>query len=90
MKQLAKKTHSNGLEFVLAWTSGHKPPKTLFRKASAYNASTEDFNQAKRYTSKEAALEEWRGTLLFPEEYERLISSGAVRAESVQEPTFNF
>jgi len=81
--------------FVLCWRSGHTPPKTLYYREIDYGlsnsqlaggtgwGSTDDLSLAKRFPTKEAALQQWRAVHAWPEDYEHCITEGTTWAAEV-------
>lgn len=77
--------------FILAWTSGHTPPKTVYYHETDKGwGVTYDRNEAKQFKSAKAATDSWLYKHTWPEEYVHCIKEGRVRAEIMNEPMFNF
>jgi hypothetical protein len=74
--------------FVIAWTSGHTPPKTLYlhQKSKDSWGCTEDRGLATRYRTAQTAWRAWREKHMDPEQYRNSVTSGQVRVEKAEEP----
>lgn len=74
-------------KWVLAWTSGHVPPRTMYYRATE-NGWGASKNPAEAYIfpSKKKALNRWREVHASPEDYERCITEGSTRAENLSQP----
>jgi hypothetical protein len=75
--------------FVLAWTSGHRPPRTMYYRESKTGwGATEQIAEARRFRSEKACITKWRSKLAFPDEphYVNAVRSGRVRAEPLTQP----
>lgn len=82
---------ANGSQFVLAWSSGHEPPKAVyFRRTETAWCGTYDRAEATRFRTRSDALNQWRKVHAFPEEHEHCIQKGRVRAEYAGEPELSF
>jgi hypothetical protein len=74
--------------FVLAWTSGHIPPRTMYFIETVTGWGTvENVNDATRFKSADAAIKMWFSKLAWPDEdiYTSAIKSGRVRAERIDQ-----
>lgn len=71
--------------YILAWSSGHKPPKPVYyRKLPVAWDTTYDRDEATVFSTRQEALDRWRGIHRFPEDYEHCIQEGIVRAEKLE------
>lgn len=76
-------------EYVLAWTSGYPDRRPLYLLEHSVGwGSTEDRGAATRYASEKAAVKAWLEKHAFPEDYEKSVKSGAVRAELFDQSEF--
>lgn len=67
--------------FVLAWSSGHTPPRTMYYRQGTYGwGATEAISEAHQFGSKKEALVRFLKLHAFPDEYEHCIREGSVRA----------
>jgi hypothetical protein len=75
-------------EYVLVWDSGHNPPKPVyFEDVPGFSvACTYDREKAKRFISAQAARQQWLKMHSSPEDYERYLHDGSVRAELFAAP----
>jgi hypothetical protein len=73
-------------EFVLSWTSGFpdRRPVYLYERPDRWGA-TENREEATRYPSRQAAIAAWMEKHAWPEDYEKYLESGSVRAEAAQQ-----
>ena len=76
--------------WLLAWTSGHTPPRTMYHRGphDGYKwGATEDIGLAERFKSPAAAINRWRSYHCCPDEpiYQQALRSGRVRAEPVDQ-----
>jgi len=78
--------------FVLAWSSGHKPPHPVYYSETedGHSDATYDRNDAKLFWSKKEALQRWLDMHRNPEQFEQYIHDGSVRAEHLEHPEFCF
>lgn len=77
--------------FVLAWTSGHIPPRTMFfMEIGKHWNATEKLSEATRFNTPDAAIDTYRTRCTAWPEYEPYVSaikSGRVRAEHLDQGT---
>lgn len=78
--------------FVLAWSSGHEPPRPVYHRETeeGYNAATYDREDAKLFWSKQDALQRWLDMHRNPEQFEHCIVDGSVWAERLEQMEFCF
>lgn len=77
--------------FVLAWTSGHVPPRTMYyTEINGGWGAREDVTKAKLFKSQQQALDRWREIHAWPEDYEHCIKDGSVRSEAINQTHLNF
>lgn len=70
--------------FVLAWTSGHKPPRTMyFTETERGWCAGETIDQAKQFKTAAEAIATWRSKHAFPDNeiYQQAWKSGRIRTE---------
>lgn len=74
-------------EYLLAWTSGHKPPRTMYFKYVKNGwGCTEDRSKAAVFKSRDQAVRAWNVRHVNPEQYKDLWASGAIRVEFKKQP----
>lgn len=72
--------------FVLCWTSGHEPPKTIYyQEHNGHWGTTLERDEATVFRSAEEALGHYMSLHTTPEYYRRYIQSGAIRAEEAEQ-----
>jgi len=76
--------------YLLAWTSGHSPPRTMYFRGPHDGylwGSTEDPVLAERFKSPAAAMKRWRSHHAWPDDpiYQQAIRSGLIRVERVDQ-----
>jgi hypothetical protein len=79
-------------QFVLAWSSGHQPPRTMYFMAldSGHWNATEKRDEATTFRNADEAIKTYKKRCTaWPdhEPYVSAIRSGAVRAEPVIQPS---
>ncbi len=72
---------------VLTWASGHKVPKPVYLRqwANGWDA-TYDRAKATVFPTAKAATDCWLSKHAWPEDYEKYIANGEVRADPVDQP----